>query len=914
MTQLPFTAMPRVILLLLVLYLIPSDILVQQVRAQGIVFNGVTPIQNTVAKWDTYEALISLTATYTNKYDYNDIAIQAIFTSPTGKQRTVDAFWMDGYSINFATGDLTPTDTSGFRIRFTPDEPGQWSYVLSGRLQGGTATTSSAYTFTCSGTSPAGKGYIRRGNTSYLRWDNGSQYIPIGENIAYPAYNMVPNYDYYFNKIKPVGMNFIRIWMATWGVGLEWTNGPGLYGFNGLKQYKQTAAKVLDYWLERGKADGFAIMLCLNYHDQFRLTNENGQWNENPYNTALGGPCDSPQVFFTNAAAKDIFKNRLRYMVARWGYAGSLQSWELFNEVDNVHGYLADSVNVHQWHNEMAAYLKSIDPNHLVTSSFGDERYGHGTWNSSSIDITQSHKYKLDPNLPRLLSNINQQRVVTYQKPTINGEFGLSYDHSAEVPYDPNGISLHNAIWATMFSGAMGSAVPWWWEHWIDPQNLYGHFAPLAAFKDVVPFESGNYRKAAALYLNTNPSEATIIPEGQWPADEDDPPPVLNFTLDNEGQLTPGVGDLCQFIYGMGGNTQFRRPPTFHVSYLKDGSFSLLTGSQLGTNARISIYIDGVLTLDQVAQVNTTYSVQVPAGSHAIKVDNLGGDWAWVVRFQFVNAVGPLNTYALKNAGNNQAAGYISNRLYNYRYFLDNNNTAPPVVPAGAIVRIPGMANGAYNINYYSCEPTSAATPAQPISTRTATAVNDTLTFSVPEVAWDLAFTATAGGSSPGPLTSVVSVSPGVAWGAATSGSFVVSNAGIAPDASSLGMYIYGSLANTQYRNPPTFVVNYAQTGYFEVYTGTTMSQGFPRVTVYVDGVKMLDQPTAVSTSYLVTIPPGLHSIMVDNSGGDWTFIDHYSFLPTLAPPPATVRTGTAKPVHGLPATPVAGSLAATQR
>jgi hypothetical protein len=900
MTQLSFTAAMRVTLLFAVLRFIPLDIFAPQAQAQSIVFNGVTPNQTTVPKWDMYEAAISLSATYTNPYDYSDIAIQATFTSPTGIQRTVDAFWMDDYAINVSTGDLTPTGTPGFRLRFTPDEQGQWSYVLTGRLQGTVVSTSQAYTFTCSGASSTAKGYIRRTNTSYLRWDNGSQYIPIGENIAYPAYNMVPNYEYYFNKLKPVGVNFIRIWMATWGIGLEWTNGPGLYGFNGLKQYKQTAAKVLDYWLDRGKADGFAIMLCLNYHDQFRLTNENGQWNENPYNTALGGPCDSPQVFFTNPAAKDIFKNRLRYMAARWGYAGSLQSWELFNEVDNVHGYLADSTNIDQWHNEMAAYLKSVDPNHLVTSSFGDEKHGNGTWNSSSIDFSQSHKYKPDPNLPRLLSNLNQQRVLTYQKPTINGEFGLSYDHSAEVPYDPNGISLHNAIWATMFSGAMGSAVPWWWEHWIDPQNLYGHFSPLSAFKDVVPFESGNYKKAAARYLNTNPSDATIVPEGRWPENPQVPQPVLDFTLNNEGELTPGVSELCQFIYGSQANTQYRRPPTFHVNYLQNGSFGLLTGSQLGTDARISIYIDGVLALDQIAQLNTTYSVNVPAGSHTIKVDNLGGDWAWVVRFQFVNAAGPLNTYVLKNAGNNQAAGYISNRSYNYQYFLDNNNTPPPAVPSGPIVRVPGMANGAYNINFYSCAPAAMATPAQPTGSRTATAVNDTLTFSLPEVAWDLAFTAATGGSAPSALTSVVSVSPAVGWAGATSGSFIVNNTGIIPDASNMGMYIYGSLANTQYRNPPTFVVNYAQTGYFEVYTGTTISQGFPRVTVYVDGVKMLDQPTAVSTSYMVPIPPGLHSIMVDNSGGDWTHVDHYSFFPTLDAPPATVNSGMVKPWHGL--------------
>src|ERR1044072_8681353 len=135
MTQLSFTVIMRTTLLLAVLRFIPLSVL--PAHAQGIVFNGVTPNQTTVAKWDLYEAAITLTATYTNQYDYSDIAVQATFTSPTGIQRVVDAFWMDDYTIDTSSGDLTATGSPGFRVRFTPNEQGQWSYVLSGRLQGG---------------------------------------------------------------------------------------------------------------------------------------------------------------------------------------------------------------------------------------------------------------------------------------------------------------------------------------------------------------------------------------------------------------------------------------------------------------------------------------------------------------------------------------------------------------------------------------------------------------------------------------------------------------------------------------------------------------------------------------------------------------------------------------------------------
>lgn len=894
MSNLSFTAPARLILLFtLLLPFIPCSILTPQVQAQGIVFNGITPNQTTVAKWDMYEAVISLTGSYTNPYDYNDITVQATFTAPSGAQRTVDAFWMHDYSIDPVTRDLAPTADSSFRVRFTPDEPGQWSYVLSGRLQGGTPTTSSTYFFTCSGTSATGKGYIRKTNSNYLKWDNGAQYIPVGENIPFPTTNIIlQEYDYYLNKLGPTGVNFIRVWMANWGFGLEWTNGQGLIGFNGLKQYKQSAAKALDYVLQQGHINDYATMVCIYYHNQ--ILRADNQWYYNPYSIYKGGPCTNPEEFFTNATAKDVFKNQLRYLVARWGYSGSLQSWELFNEADNWPAYDSNSnvMNVDLWHHEMAGYLHSIDPNHLVTASFGAETNGNGTWNSSNIDFTQTHKYKPDPRLPRLLSNLNQQRVTTYSKPTINGEFGLSYNGSVE-PSDPYGITLHNVLWATLCSGGMGSAAPWYWNDWIDPQNLYPHFSPLTAFKDAVPLQTGNYKPVKATYSNTGPAEATILPEAQW----GDTTVGVDFTLDNEGILTPGVDSLQIFIHGSA-HPELRKSPTFRVNYLQNGSFVLVTDTVQST-ARINIYVDGVLQLDQPAQVRTAYSVNISAGPHTIRVDNSGGDWAMVVKYQFLNAVGPLNMYILKSADNSQAAGYMLQRLYNYQYCLDNSNVAPPVVSTGALISVPGMNNGTYTINFYSCAPTATTAPAQPVSTLTAAATNGALTFNLPEVAWDIAFTATNNNNPPGAITSTVSVTPQVGWGAATSPSFTISSAGvITPGSSELGTLIYGSQANTQYRNPPAFIVNYAQAGYFEVRTAATTSSGWPRVTIYVDGVKMLDQPAFVNTSYVVTLLPGLHSIMVDNLGGDWVQVDHYSFVPSLAsPPPAPPATSSARTV-----------------
>ena len=74
-------------------------------------------------------------------------------------------------------------------------------------------------------------------------------------------------------------------------------------------------------------------MATFNNHGQVS-TGVNPEWNDNPYNAANGGPATNTWDFFTNATAINLHKNRLRYIIARYGYAQSIQSWELFNEID----------------------------------------------------------------------------------------------------------------------------------------------------------------------------------------------------------------------------------------------------------------------------------------------------------------------------------------------------------------------------------------------------------------------------------------------------------------------------------------------------------------------------------------------------------------------------------------------------
>src|SRR5438552_9083473 len=125
------------------------------IHAQAPVFNSVTSNATTIAKYDKFELTIDLSAVYTNPYNYDDISTQCIFTSPGGRKDTVDGFYMENYSLNVSTGALTDLGTHNFKVRYSPNEAGTWSYVLSAKNASGT-TTKNAAIFQCTASSTHG--------------------------------------------------------------------------------------------------------------------------------------------------------------------------------------------------------------------------------------------------------------------------------------------------------------------------------------------------------------------------------------------------------------------------------------------------------------------------------------------------------------------------------------------------------------------------------------------------------------------------------------------------------------------------------------------------------------------------------------------------------------------------------------
>lgn len=700
------------------LFLLPySGILAQAPNIQS-----ATPLSTNVEQYEKFEVKLGLSAAYSNPYDYDDIRISCTFTAPNGQQRAVDGFFIQEYVItNEQTGAISALGNGVFKVRFAPDQLGTWSYVLSCTNTLGTDTFGEQLFECVAPSSGNNKGFVRTDMSNYLHFDDGEQYIPVGENIGWNSGNPIVSYRNWITKMHDNGGNFFRIWQCHWGLGIEWLNN----GYEGLRRYKQNNSFYLDWLFDFCTENGIYTMLCLQHHGQV-ASQVNPNWSESPYNTANGGMCPNTWDFFTNELARNHVKNRLRYVMARWGYARSIAFWELFNEVDWTDQFEQRQNEVAAWHLEMAAYLKQHDPyGRLVTTSYARDYYGAAVWASPDIDITQTHFYSGVPNIERVLAAGLSNYLEDFGKPTINGEFGITTSGVGLSAADPDGIHFHNGLWGSLFAGGLGSAMSWWWDSYIDPRNLYHHFDAVSKLANSLPLREGFFKPVPSTVQGTS-ADLSLTPTLDWGGLAD-----TNITIDENGNLIPAGAQLSSFLYGSQWNTQYRRPPVFFVSYPVAGQFKVRTSDASGQSPKIAIWVDGQLLLQQDAQVNQTYAVNISSGMHTIKVDNTGTDWITIASYSFSGLGSAVDAYVLRAENQSRLAGWALNNRYNHDYVL---NTGLPPVASGAMVSVSGFQNGSYLVKYYDCL-TGALLDSEPVVVN-----NGALSLALPDFLWDLAF------------------------------------------------------------------------------------------------------------------------------------------------------------------------------
>ena len=303
---------------------------------------------------------------YSNPFDPGVISATVTVTPPSGPPVEVMAFWYQNYTPsggNAGWETYSPAEArSGWPVLLppswertpfpsnspTPREPIHHESRLplrSGRLGQPRVRA----------TSPVQRRIPRALERRHLPPDRPQRAFREGAPTS--SMDGTVLWEEYYQRLESSGENWSRFWMTDFDrTALEWETGlwgaaPDNFDYQGLGKYSLKAAWRVDQKLAAAQEHGVYVQLVLNDHGQFS-NHVNARWNgsfspngayANPYNTAAGGPVADPNDYFGNATCREMTKQKLRYIVARYGAYRSVMAWELFNEVQFTGNSFQDS-------------------------------------------------------------------------------------------------------------------------------------------------------------------------------------------------------------------------------------------------------------------------------------------------------------------------------------------------------------------------------------------------------------------------------------------------------------------------------------------------------------------------------------------------------------------------------------------
>ncbi len=299
-------------------------------------------------------------------------------------------------------------------------------------------------------------------NGQSVLYKNGEEWWPLAQNLAWIEEDDPYDYEYYLQRLHDAGVELVRVILVPWDLHEEWA---------ALGEYDEARISELESLLDTAAELNMSVILALDIYGELRAESHDPRemlWDQNPYNVANGGILESPAEFFTSGVAREIYKERLETLVANVGDSDALYAWEFWNEVDLADGY--DEQEVCDWHAEMSSYLKSIDTQQrYISTSLANFENGDCIWRLDDIDLVMVHYYGRDvvKRIPALYEG-----AAAYGKPVLLEEFG--WGNSADVDNeDPLGEHLREAIVAARDAGFAAGPIIWWWDSYVEQNNLY---------------------------------------------------------------------------------------------------------------------------------------------------------------------------------------------------------------------------------------------------------------------------------------------------------------------------------------------------------------------------------------------------------------------------------------------------------
>jgi uncharacterized repeat protein (TIGR01451 family) len=437
-----------------------------------------------VPRYEKYEATLQISGAGTAFTDYNPfnpnlsslgsqyynkkgILVDAIITTPSGATQEWPCFW-------YQASD----GSTSWRMRYTPTAVGTWRYCI--RVKYGADTVNSvSRTFNCVAGPQHGFVQINPNDRRFFRYSDGTSYYPIGTDISgYSGTGGAAATA--FPRMKANGANMTRVFFTSYNIEPYDTAKNG--SVKSLNNYNMTRALTIDSLMDTAHANDVRIVWCLDDWTYIKAT-------ANQY-IALSGreaPCTDVNGFYSSSTAKEIYKRKLRYWMARWGYSTNFLGFDFVNETGSAGG-LSNG-----WHVEMGSYVHSFTQQpHLASgdNGSGELRTSGGIPNNDpSMDFSQYHDYAKYSqgwtikgegfNLEKMGCTLDypwedmavyadrlarlQWRRYKWMKPLSWNEFGLIYrypgvtnnfpDWNDAYAADPDARHYRDAMWAGMFAG-----------------------------------------------------------------------------------------------------------------------------------------------------------------------------------------------------------------------------------------------------------------------------------------------------------------------------------------------------------------------------------------------------------------------------------------------------------------------------
>jgi hypothetical protein len=306
---------------------------------------------------------------------------------------------------------------------------------------------------------------------------------PYGVNSYDLAFKTNREIDESFQELHKAGVQYVRLW--AFGEGMPYGLQPEAGKFNEEK------LRSLDYVLLKAKEHSIKILPTL-------VDNWGYYGGKDQYLTWIGKPTGSDE-FYTNPAAKNLFKNYINALLSRvntytgvqYSHDPNILAWDIMNEPrvrpENQEHLLS-------WTEEIAAYIRGLDTEHLLTiSSDGKEASGTTSMFKQlcelpEIQFCSYHFYFFEENKPLYTSwdlvDTHLRHVgntsTTLNKPVLITEVGIPKDKS--IFGEPPIATLEKFVRASKLYGFNGVLV-WNWSLASDdsfgfspdknPENIY---------------------------------------------------------------------------------------------------------------------------------------------------------------------------------------------------------------------------------------------------------------------------------------------------------------------------------------------------------------------------------------------------------------------------------------------------------